>query len=118
MKKREAFFLDFAEVIAPAIHKCKTFLTGGFQTVGSMVKALDIIDGVGLGRVLCQEPRFVPDVLAGKIQGAIRQRLDSMNCPLTNVAAGTQILQMGKNEEPIDLSVEENEVAFRKDMAA
>jgi 2,4-dienoyl-CoA reductase-like NADH-dependent reductase (Old Yellow Enzyme family) len=118
MKKREAFFLDFAEAIVPALHRCKPFVTGGFKTVGSMVKALDIVDGVGLGRVLCQEPRFVPEVLAGKIQGAIRQRLDPMNYPLTNVAAGTQIRQMGKNEEPVDLSVEENEVAFRKDMAA
>lgn len=118
MKKREAFFLDFAEIITPALHNCKTFVTGGFKTVGSLVKALDVVDGVGLARVMCQEPRFVPDVLAGKIQGAIRQRLDLMDYPLTNVAAGTQIRQMGKNQEPIDLSTEENVVGFRKDMAA
>ncbi len=36
-KKREAFFLDFAEMIVPALSRTKTYVTGGFKTVGAMV---------------------------------------------------------------------------------
>lgn len=57
-KKREAFFLEFAETIVPAFHKTKTYITGGFKTVGAMVGALKTVDGVGLARPVCQEPRL------------------------------------------------------------
>jgi hypothetical protein len=46
--------------------------------------------------------------LEGKVKGAIDQKLDQNNFGLTNVAAGSHIRQMGKDEEPIDLSKEEN----------
>ena len=65
-KKRESFFLDFAKTIVPALSKTKTYVTGGFKTVGAMVKALETVDGVGLARPVCQEFRFCSDVLAGK----------------------------------------------------
>jgi len=53
-KKREAFFLDFAEVIVPSLKQTKTYITGGFKTVGAMVNALNTVDGVGLARPVCQ----------------------------------------------------------------
>ena len=115
-KKREAFFLDFAETIVPALTKTKTFITGGFKTVGAMVNALNTVDGVGLARPVCQEPRLCEDILSGKVKGAIKQRLDENNFGLTNVAAGSQIRMIGKDQEPIDLSQESNEQAFMKDM--
>lgn len=115
-KKREAFFLDFAETIVPALKKTKSYITGGFKTVGAMVKALDTVDGVGLARPVCQEPRICADILTGKVKGAIKQRLDDSNFGLTNVAAGTQIRMIGKDQEPVDLSREENEKAFMHDM--
>lgn len=115
-KKREAFFLDFAEVIVPALTKTKTFVTGGFKTVGAMVNALNTVDGVGMARPVCQEPRLCTDILSGKVKGAIKQRLDENNFGLTNVAAGSQIRMIGKDQEPIDLSKEDNEQAFMKDM--
>ena len=115
-KKREAFFLDFAETIVPALSKTKTYITGGFKTVGAMVNALHTVDGVGLARPVCQEPRLCADILAGRVKGAIKQRLDESNFGITNVAAGSQIRMIGKDEEPIDLSREENEEAFMKDM--
>lgn len=115
-KKREAFFLDFAETIVPALTETKTFITGGFKTVGAMVNALNTVDGVGLARPICQEPRLCKDILAGKVKGAIKQRIDENNFGLTNVAAGSQIRMIGKDEEPIDLSKEEFEGAFMKDM--
>lgn len=115
-KKREAFFLDFAETIAPALTKTKTYITGGFKTVGAMVNALGTMDGVGLARPLCQEPRLCADILNGKVRGAIKQRLDESNFGLMVVAAGSQIRMIGKDQEPIDLSKEEYEQAFMKDM--
>ncbi|KAK4998882.1 hypothetical protein LTR66_001980 [Elasticomyces elasticus] len=117
-KKREAFFMEFADSIAPALSKTKTYVTGGFKTVGAMVNALKTVDGVGVARPSCQEPLFAKYILEGKIKGAIRQRIDPDNFGLTNVAAGTQIRQIGKDQEPIDLSREENEQVFMKDMGA
>ena len=115
-KKREGFFLEFAELIAPVLSKTKTYITGGFKSVGAMVKALDIVDGVGLARPLAQEPHLCKDILEGKVVGAIKQLIDDANFGLTNVAAGTQMRQVGKDHEPIDLSVQENLDAFMKDM--
>ncbi len=115
-KKREAFFLDFAETIVPALTKTKTYITGGFKTAGAMVNALKTVDGVGMARPVCQEPRLGADILCGKVKGAIKQRLDENNFGLTNVAAGSQIRMIGKDQEPIDLSKEENEQALMKDM--
>ncbi|KAL8651086.1 MAG: hypothetical protein Q9210_003452 [Variospora velana] len=115
-RKREAFFLDFAETIVPALSQTKTYVTGGFKTVGAMVRALDTVDGVGLARPVCQEPRLCADILAGKVKGAFKQRLDDDDFGLTNVAAGTQIRMVGRDQEPIDLSQAGMEEAFRKDM--
>ena len=115
-KKREAFFLDFAEVIVPALTKTKTYITGGFKSLGAMVNALNTVDGVGLARPVCQEPRLCAAILSGKVKGAIKQRLDESNFGLTNVAAGSQIRMIGKDQEPVDLSKEEFEQAFMKDM--
>ncbi|KAI9812882.1 MAG: hypothetical protein M1827_004400 [Pycnora praestabilis] len=115
-KKREAFFLDFAEVITPSLKKTKTYITGGFKTVGAMVGALDTVDGIGLARPVCQEFYLCKDILAGKVKGAIKMRLDENDFGITNVAAGTQIRQVGKDQEPIDLSKEDNLQAFMKDM--
>jgi hypothetical protein len=81
-----------------------------------MVKALETVDGVGFARPVCQEPHFCKDILEGKIKGAIDQKIDQSNFGLTNVAAGTQIRQVGNDEEPIDLSKEENVQAFLNDM--
>ncbi len=133
-KKREAFFLEFAEMITPALNKTKTYITGGFKTAGAMAAALKTVDGVGLARVACQEFYFPRDVLASKIKGAVKQRMDENNFGLTSkscrqfsskvivltmptdVAAGTQIRMVGRDQEPIDLSQEGNMKAFEKDM--
>ncbi|KIV89106.1 hypothetical protein PV10_08710 [Exophiala mesophila] len=115
-RAREAFFLEFAELITPILTKTKTYITGGFRTVGGMVAALNTVDGVGLGRPAAQEFHFAKDVLEGKITGAIHQQIDLDNFGLGNVIAGTQIRQVGKDHEPIDMSKKENVEVFFKDM--
>jgi len=117
-KKRESFFIEFAEEIVKPLTKTKTYVTGGLKTVGAMVKSLETVDGVGLARPACQEPHLPRDILAGKVTGAIALKLDDNNFGLTNVAAGTQIRQIGKDQEPIDLSEQTNVDAFMKDMEA
>ncbi|KAB2578889.1 NADH-dependent flavin oxidoreductase nadA [Lasiodiplodia theobromae] len=117
-RKREAFFLEFADMIAPALTKTKTYVTGGFKTGAAMVDALKSVDGVGLGRPACQEPRLPKDLLQGKVQSAIQQRPPDNDFALSNVVAGSQMRQLGKDHEPIDMSDEENEKAFMKDLGA
>ena len=111
--KCDAFFLKFADIIAPALKQANTFVTGGFKTVGAIVKALQIVDSVGLARPLCQKSRLCVEILAGNFKGAIMQHPDQSNYALTNIVAGTQMRQIGKDEEPIDLGKEGNQMAFR-----
>lgn len=108
--------MEFSDLIAPALTKTKVYVTGGFKSVGAMATSLKSIDGVGLARPLCQEPRLCKDILAGKVKGAIKQRPDDNNFGITNVVAGTQIRQIAKDQEPVDMSDEKNETAFMKDM--
>lgn len=115
-RKRESFFLDFAETITPALTKTRAYVTGGLKTVGAMSKALSSVDGIGLARPLCQEPHLCRDILDGKATGAIKQRLDQDNFGLTNVVAGTQIRQLAQDQEPINLGREEDEKTFMADM--
>lgn len=60
--------------------------------------------------------RLCKDILAGRVLGAIKMQMDEDNFGLTNVAAGAQMRQIGKDQEPIDLSKTENLEAFKKDM--
>ncbi|KAJ5109922.1 hypothetical protein N7532_002567 [Penicillium argentinense] len=106
--EREAFFLDFAKLIVPGLTKTKTYITGGLKTVEGMVKALDTVDGVGLGRPLCQEPNLCAHILSGQVKGALIQKIDMQDFGATAGAAGLQISQMGEGLQPIDLSQEAN----------
>jgi len=91
-------------------------VTGGSKTAGAMVKALDTVHGVGLARPACQEPHLPKDILAGKVKGSIHLKLDDNNFGLTNMAAGTQIRQIGKDQEQVDLSDRKNVDGFMKGM--
>ncbi|VDM68301.1 unnamed protein product, partial [Strongylus vulgaris] len=51
-RRREAFFLDFAEQIRPVFKETIVYVTGGFRTARGMVNAIEsgATDGIGLGR--------------------------------------------------------------------
>ncbi|EUC40130.1 hypothetical protein COCMIDRAFT_109590 [Bipolaris oryzae ATCC 44560] len=115
-KKREAFFLDFAEKITPSLSKTKTYVTGGFKTVPAMLNALSAVDGIGLARPTCLEPELPRQILAGEVNATIKQRMEDGEFGISLVVAGAQIKQLGKDEQPIDLSDEANYAAFLKDM--
>lgn len=117
-KKRESFFLDFAEEIVKPLTKTKTYITGGFKTVGAMVKALDTVDGVGLARPVCQEFTLPKLMLEGKVTGALKLLIDENDFGITSMVAGAQITQVGHDQQPIDMSRQENKDAFMKDVQA
>jgi 2,4-dienoyl-CoA reductase-like NADH-dependent reductase (Old Yellow Enzyme family) len=117
-RKREAFFLEFAEMIVPGLgvgRKTKVFITGGLRTVGAMVGALDIVDGVGLARPAAQEPRLAADIIANRVRGAIRPIVPfDTDTGLGFVAASMQMKQIANGMEPLNLSDNEDIEIVRK----
>ncbi|KAH7124898.1 hypothetical protein B0J13DRAFT_679854 [Dactylonectria estremocensis] len=114
-KHREAFFLEFAEAIMPKLTKTKVFVTGGLRTVNAMVKALDVVDGIGLARPLCAEPNLPKDILEGRVKtGAVILKIDNQDYGLTETVAGTQIRQLGRNQAPMDLTRDDVVEAFNR----
>lgn len=102
-KKREAFFLDFADIIVPGLTKTKVFVTGGLRTVSGMVRALDTVDGIGLSRPLCQEWHLCREILEGRVRGAIVPAIDPDDFWLFLMAGNRQMRLVGMGQEPAPL---------------
>jgi len=115
-RKREAFFIEFAEKITPSLTKTRTYVTGGFKTASAMVDALGTVDGVGLARPVTLEPELPRQILSGEVDAAIKQLTDDNDFAITSIASGAQISQLGKDQQPIDLSDQRNLEAFQKDV--
>ncbi|KAK8070572.1 NADH-dependent flavin oxidoreductase nadA [Apiospora hydei] len=115
-KKREAFFLDFADQIVPQLKKTKAYVTGGLRSASAMVEALNSVHGVGLARPITHEFDLPNKILAGKVTGALDYKLDEQDFGITNVAAGTQIRLVGNDKEPLDLTNDEHLKAFQSSM--
>ncbi|KAF5675849.1 oxidoreductase [Fusarium heterosporum] len=108
-KKRENYFLVQADEIMKGLKReMKVFSTGGFKSVKAMVDSLSTIDGVGLGRAATQEPRFPETLKKKSITGTVEQRFDHDDVMKRFAAAGVQISQIADNQEPVDLSKQEN----------
>lgn len=77
-QKREAFFLEFADVIRPALSKTKIYVTGGFRTGKAMVDAVNggSTDGIGLARPVCAETTICKDLIANKVNACSQPDLD------------------------------------------
>ncbi|KAH7714992.1 Protein W06H8.2 [Aphelenchoides avenae] len=116
-KKREAYFLEFAERIEPKVKKAILYLTGGFRTVPGMVAAIrnGDADGIGLGRPVTSEPDIAKKLLSGQAQ-SVAQNYFEYDFALAIAACATQMRQAGNtsideaNGDPcygiIDLSAE------------
>lgn len=120
-RRREAFFIEFAEKIVPALgqspRKTKVFITGGIRSAAAMVGALDVVDGVGLGRPAAQEPRLANDILEGRITSSIKPQKALEDISMGLRLAGTQLGQIAKGEEPLDASDEQAAREFLADEA-
>ncbi|GAA5862807.1 hypothetical protein JCM8547_006552 [Rhodosporidiobolus lusitaniae] len=70
-KNREAYFVEFADAIKPAIKHARLAVTGGFRSKKGMEEALHgSTDIVGLARPLTSEPHLIRDILEGRTEGA------------------------------------------------
>ncbi|KAJ2984307.1 hypothetical protein NQ176_g48 [Zarea fungicola] len=103
-KQREAYFIEFAEMIRPLLKKTKVYATGGLRSAGGMVKAIeDGCDGVGIGRPLGAEPFLCRKILNGTETGAIE---NFMPLTVSTQSTGSQLHQLGKGHSHIsDYSV-------------
>lgn len=99
-RKREAYFIEFAELIRPLLSKTKVYVTGGLRTSSGMVKALTsgACDGIGIGRPLAAEPFLCREILSGRVSGAIE---NFVPLPYNTQASGTQLHQIGMGKEMI-----------------
>ena len=125
-RQREAFFLDFAETIVPAMNdpstgkrKTKVVLTGGLRSASGVVKALEVVDAVGMGRPATQEPSAAADLLSGKFDNMPRpvSPFDS-NVKLGVAASNAQMRQICKGEQPFDLTDEGVATRFMEYLSA
>ena len=104
---RESYFIEFAELIRLLLKKTKICVTGGFRSSAGMVQAISkgACDGIGIERPLAMEPYLVTEILEGKVTGAIE---NFVPLPLNTQSSGTQLHQVGHEDELIsDWSVEE-----------
>lgn len=103
-------------MITPALKKTKVYVTGGLRSTEAMVKALDTVHGIGLGRPATWEFDIPNKLLSEKASSAMKTQLDEQDFGLTNVAAGTMIRQVSKDEEPIPLSDDKYAGIFKESM--
>ncbi|KAI2618168.1 NADH oxidase [Hypoxylon sp. NC1633] len=101
-RRREAFFIEFAELVVPHAKLARCYVTGGVRTVGGMVGALRSgLDGVGLGRPSAAEPRLPREILLNGKKGCVKP-LDSWAYGAS--LAGAHMLQISLDQEPTDPS--------------
>jgi hypothetical protein len=97
---------------------CFIDVTGGFRSIQGMVSALKTVDGIGLGRTITEQVTLPKDILEGRITSARAQALDMNDFGLTAAISMTQMVQIGDDQQPLDMSRPENVEAFAKDFAA
>ncbi|KAK1993276.1 NADH:flavin oxidoreductase/NADH oxidase [Colletotrichum falcatum] len=115
-RRREAFFLDFAEAAIPELKRTRAYVTGGLRTAAAMAAALATVDGVGLARPVCNEFDLPRKVLDGAASSAVDSLLDDDDFGVTNLLAGTQMRLVGQDKEPLDISQEKYKEVFEKSM--
>ncbi|MEI7054244.1 NADH:flavin oxidoreductase/NADH oxidase family protein [Nocardioides sp. CCNWLW239] len=105
-RRREAYFLSYAERVRAELPALPLMLTGGFRTVGGMVDAVEsgAVDLVGLGRPLTVQPDFPADLLAGRTDESVVNPRRSGIRLLDNLTELTyysvQMWRMAKGKEP------------------
>jgi 2,4-dienoyl-CoA reductase-like NADH-dependent reductase (Old Yellow Enzyme family) len=69
-KRREAFFLEYADVIAKSCGDVPLMVTGGFRTVRLMREVVEsgVVSVVGIGRPFCVVPDLAKRILSGELK--------------------------------------------------
>ncbi|RKK12589.1 hypothetical protein BFJ67_g18080, partial [Fusarium oxysporum f. sp. cepae] len=91
-------------------------LTGGLRTITGMLEAVGAVDGIGLGRPICDEFDLPNKLLNLEARSAIKSLIDEDDFALSAIAAGTQIRLVSQGKDPLDLSQPENLTKFKISM--
>ncbi len=108
-RRREAFFLEYAERARARMKRTPIMLTGGFRTIEGMQDALSSgIDVIGLARPLAAEPDLCARLLGGEATHAAPVRLATGQATIDAVLQGAwyqaQIDRVSRGLEP-DLAI-------------
>lgn len=112
-RKREGFFLDFAERIVRRGKKTPIFVTGGFRSAVAIEEALRTVDAVGIGRPTTQQPNLARLLLEGKQLRASVSAADQDNFLLTSAICTTQLRQIAEDKDIFDSTTSENVQYFQ-----
>ncbi|WP_328531029.1 NADH:flavin oxidoreductase/NADH oxidase family protein [Nocardioides sp. NBC_00368] len=105
-RRRDAYFLAYAERVRAELPRLPLMLTGGFRTAAGMVDAVEsgAVDLVGLGRPLTVQPDFPAQLLAGRADESVvnpRRSGIRMLDSLTELTYySVQMWRMAKGKEP------------------
>ncbi|KAK0552035.1 NADH-dependent flavin oxidoreductase [Tilletia horrida] len=102
-KRREAFFLKFAEMIRPSLQKTRVYVTGGFRTAEGMVRAIEngSTEGIGLARPVAEEPDLPNKILSGEASAAIKTLVPANDSGLGGAVGGLAMKQIGDGQSVI-----------------
>jgi len=114
---REAFFLEFAEVIRPALKRVPVFVTGGFLTAAAMVKAIrnGSTDGIGLARPACEEPYLPKRLISGEVHSKVASKTNYDDIGFWLSLAGSIMRRIGFSMEVIDTTDEQLIQEYQKE---
>lgn len=105
-RRREAYFLSYAERVRADLPELPLMLTGGFRTAGGMVDAVEsgAVDLVGLGRPLTVQPDFPAELLAGRANESVvnprRSGIRLLDSLTELTYYSVQMWRMAKGKEP------------------
>ena len=121
-RKREAFFLEWTETIIKAMgpnRKMKVYATGSVRSVAGMLQALEITDGVTMGRPAAAEPHLPARILEDGVSGAIHPVEELANdFNMGMKVAQTQMTLIGRGKQPIDASDASIWAQYKQDAGA
>ncbi|KII86696.1 hypothetical protein PLICRDRAFT_55611 [Plicaturopsis crispa FD-325 SS-3] len=113
-KRREAFFVEFAEKLRPHITTSLLAVTGGFRSAAKMAEA--VTEGwtnvIGIGRPLTFEPLLGSEIISGEKTGA-SDSTAQLPMLYSVFASVLQIADLSKGVPPTDYSKEENLAALK-----
>ncbi|PHH64297.1 hypothetical protein CDD81_4781 [Ophiocordyceps australis] len=116
-RKREAFFLEFAEMILPCLHQTRVYVTGGLRSAAAMAEALATVDGIGIGRPCCHEPDIGQKLLSGTSKSAASTLIGSDELGIDILACGAQMGLISLDKQPLDFGREDHYSFFKEEMA-
>ncbi|MER7604448.1 NADH:flavin oxidoreductase/NADH oxidase family protein [Nocardioides sp. NPDC127503] len=105
-RRREAYFLSYAERVRAELPALPLMLTGGFRTAGGMVDAVEsgAVDLVGLGRPLTVQPDFPAELLASRVDESVvnprRSGIRLLDSLTELTYYSVQMWRMAKGKEP------------------